>query len=132
MRTGERDSTIEPTEQRRPGHPERDGLADVIAFPTLGRRTASNDAPDPKLRQVVGTVLRDERHSQNRTLADVAAAAAVSLAYLSEVERGRKEISSDLLDAVGAALELPLVEILERCVERLRMQGTASFQLRAA
>lgn len=132
MATGERDGTIEPTERRRPGHPERDGLADVIAFPTLGRRTAPNDAPDPKLRQVVGTVLRDERHSQERTLADVAAAAAVSLAYLSEVERGRKEISSDLLDAVGAALELPLEEILERCVERLRVQGTASFQLRAA
>ena len=132
MPTGERDSTIEPTEQTRPGRPDREALADVIAFPTLGQRTASDDAPDPKLRQVIGTVLRDERHSQERTLADIAAAAAVSLAYLSEVERGRKEISSDLLDAVGAALELPLVEILERCVERLRVQGTSSFQLRAA
>ena len=132
MPTGERDITIEPTEQNRPGHPEREDLADVIAFPTLGRRAVSDDEVDPKLRHIVGAVLRDERHSQERTLADVAAAAAVSLAYLSEVERGRKEISSDLLDAVGGALELPLVEILERCVERLRVQGTASFQLRAA
>jgi hypothetical protein len=132
MPTGERDVTTEPTDQARPGHPERDGLADVIAFPGPERGAASDTAFDAKLRHVVGAVLRDERHSQERTLADVAAAAAVSLAYLSEIERGRKEVSSDLLDAVGGALELPLVEILERCVERLRVQGTASFQLRAA
>lgn len=132
MPTGERDITIEPTDQACSEHPGRDGLADVIAFPGPERGTASGNALDVKLRDVVGAVLRDERHSQERTLADVAAAAAVSLAYLSEVERGRKEISSDLLDAVGDALELPLVEILERCVERLRVQGTASFQLRAA
>jgi hypothetical protein len=132
MPTGERDVTTEPTEQTRSDVPEREALADVIAFPAPGRGDKSDNARDPKLRDVVGAVLRDERHSQERTLADVSAAAAVSLAYLSEIERGRKEISSDLLDAVGGALELPLVEILERCAERLRVQGTASFQLRAA
>ena len=81
---------------------------------------------------MIGEVLRDERHTQQRTLADVAGDAAVSLAYLSEIERGRKEISSDLLAAVGDALDLSLVEILERCVDRLRAQGSSGIQLLAA
>lgn len=83
---------------------------------------------------MVGDVLRDERHRQERTLADVAGRAAVSLPYLSEVERGRKEISSDLLDAVSGALDLTLVEVLERCVGRLRTgsQGGSGIRLYAA
>ena len=86
------------------------------------------------LRQVIGEVLRQERLDQERTLADVARDAVVSLPYLSEVERGRKEISSDLLDAVCDALEIPLAEVLQRCVERLRprMQGGSGAQLCAA
>jgi len=83
-----------------------------------------NDEP-PVLRDVLGDVLREERQRQERTLADVAADAAVSLPYLSEVERGRKEVSSDLLDAIGTALELPLIEILERAAERLRTDATS-------
>ena len=78
----------------------------------------------PLLRDVLGDVLREERRRQERTLAEVAADAAVSLPYLSEVERGRKEVSSDLLDAIGTALELPLVEILERAAERLRTDAS--------
>ena len=89
---------------------------------------------DVPLRRVVGDVLRDERRQQERTLADVAAAAAVSLPYLSEIERGTKEVSSDLLAAVAGALDLTLVEVLERCVGRLRAQlrGGSDIQLRAA
>jgi len=128
MPSGERDIEIEQTNESS----DSAGLADVLRFPTLGRQTESR--PDLKLRDVIGDVLRDERHAQGRTLTDVADDAAVSLAYLSEIERGRKEISSDLLDAVGDALELPLVEILERSAERLRtrMQGGSGIQLRAA
>ena len=61
-------------------------------------------------------------------------AAAVSLPYLSEIERGTKEVSSDLLAAVAGALDLTLVEVLERCVGRLRaqMRGGSGIQLRAA
>lgn len=84
---------------------------------------APADVEPPRLRDVVGDVLRDERHRQERTLADVADEAAVSLPYLSEVERGVKEVSSDLLDAIGTALDLPLVEILERSAERLRTEA---------
>jgi hypothetical protein len=83
-------------------------------------------ARPPRLRGVIGEVLREERLRQERTLAEVAADAAVSLPYLSEVERGRKEVSSDLLDAIGTALDVPLVEILERSVERIRTEMTSS------
>jgi hypothetical protein len=104
--------------------------ATVLRFPT--NTAPSEHETTTPLRSVVGDVLRDERHAQRRTLADVANDAAVSLAYLSEIERGRKEISSELLAAVGQALELDLVDILERCVDRLRAQGGSGIQLRAA
>ncbi len=110
-------------------------LADVLPFPSLGPdRSRSGTSNEPGLRSLIGEVLRDERHEQERTLADVAAEAHVSLPYLSEVERGRKDISSDLLDAVIGALDLTLVDVLDRCGERLRtrMQGGSGIQLRAA
>ena len=70
--------------------------------------------PDPLLRDALGAVLRTERLGQHRTLSDVALAARVSLPYLSEVERGRKEPSSELLAAICSALQLPLAELLQR------------------
>lgn len=94
----------------------------VIVFPRPGpdSRTGTGAGPDPKLRQVVGEVLRQERLHQGRTLSDVAGAASVSLPYLSEIERGRKEVSSDVLDAVIRALDLELVDVLDRAAHRLR------------
>ena len=129
MPTGERDISADTADD---DATDSSGLADVLPFPTLGRRTAPR--ADHKLRDVIGEVVRDERQAQDRTLADVAAAAAVSLAYLSEIERGRKEISSDLLDAVADALAISLVDVLERSAERLRarMQRGSGIQLRAA
>jgi transcriptional regulator with XRE-family HTH domain len=64
------------------------------------------------LRTHIGSALRDVRISQRRTLRDVAAAAKVSLGYLSEVERGQKEASSELLNAICHALDLSLVEVV--------------------
>ena len=64
------------------------------------------------LRRLLGDVLRRHRIRQSRTLRDVSSAAGVSLGYLSEVERGRKEASSELLAAICDALELPLAELL--------------------
>jgi transcriptional regulator with XRE-family HTH domain len=66
----------------------------------------------PLLRALVGDVLRRRRIAQRRTLADVARAARVSLPYLSEVERGRKEASSEVLAAVCEALGLDLADFL--------------------
>lgn len=58
------------------------------------------------LRNVIGDELRRHRLTQGRTLRDVAKAAAVSLGYLSEIERGVKEPSSEMLAAICAALEI--------------------------
>ncbi|WP_432542833.1 helix-turn-helix domain-containing protein [Kineococcus sp. SYSU DK002] len=70
--------------------------------------------PAPLLRSAFGAVLRAERTAQRRTLSDVADAARVSLPYLSEVERGRKEPSSEVLAAICGALGLTLVDLLLR------------------
>ncbi|GAB3274971.1 helix-turn-helix domain-containing protein [Parasphingorhabdus pacifica] len=64
------------------------------------------------LREAVGERLRRARTAQSRTLRDVSRAARVSLGYLSEVERGRKEASSELLSSICGALDLPLPELL--------------------
>lgn len=64
------------------------------------------------LREVVGEQLRAHRQHQHRTLRDVSARARVSLGYLSEVERGQKEASSELLAAICAALDLRLGDLL--------------------
>jgi hypothetical protein len=102
--------------------------AQILAFPGGGHRerstgSAPDDVPDPeaRLRDVIGEVLRDERRRQERTLADVAGQAAVSLPYLSEIERGTTEVSSDLLHAVVRSLDLDLATVLERAASRLRV-----------
>jgi XRE family transcriptional regulator, stress-response regulator len=72
-----------------------------------------------KLREAVGTALRRRRQDQGRTLREVADAAGVSLTYLSEIERGRKEPSSEVLEAVCAALDLVLADLLFEVAETL-------------
>jgi transcriptional regulator with XRE-family HTH domain len=64
------------------------------------------------LRSHIGSALRAARIEQGRTLRDVAKSARVSLGYLSEVERGHKEASSELLNAICSALDLSLSTIL--------------------
>ena len=64
------------------------------------------------LREVIGDVLRRTRTSQGRTLREVSDSARVSLGYLSEVERGRKEASSELLSAICTALRVPMSRVL--------------------
>jgi transcriptional regulator with XRE-family HTH domain len=66
----------------------------------------------PLLRTTLGEVLRRARLEQGRTLADVAQAAKVSMPYLSEIERGRKEASSEVLAAICDALETDLPDVL--------------------
>src|SRR5437879_1245292 len=64
------------------------------------------------LREAIGDRLRHARTNQRRTLREVSRSARVSLGYLSEVERGRKEASSELLASICGALDLPLPELL--------------------
>jgi transcriptional regulator with XRE-family HTH domain len=66
----------------------------------------------PLLRTLVGEVLRRTRLEQGRTLADVSRAAKVSMPYLSELERGRKEASSEILAAICDALRIDLSALL--------------------
>ncbi|KXK63778.1 hypothetical protein AWW66_00915 [Micromonospora rosaria] len=72
------------------------------------------------LRRVIGDVLRRLRRRQGRTLREVAGAAGVSVPYLSEVERGRKEASSEVLAAVCRALGIHLSDLLEEARDDLR------------
>jgi XRE family transcriptional regulator, stress-response regulator len=75
--------------------------------------------PRPLLRTMLGAALRRARRAQGRTLADVARSAKVSMQYLSELERGRKEASSEVLAAICAALRIDLPELLTEVGRRL-------------
>ncbi|RNF92761.1 helix-turn-helix domain-containing protein [Streptomyces botrytidirepellens] len=84
-------------------------------------------AKEPLWRDVVGDVLRRERLAQQRTLKDVADAARISMPYLSELERGRKEASSEVLAAAARALGLGLADLLALAqVEIIRLTGAGA------
>ncbi|MET8952832.1 helix-turn-helix domain-containing protein [Streptomyces sp. NPDC004393] len=74
---------------------------------------------EPLWRDLVGDVLRRERLAQERTLKDVAEAARISMPYLSELERGRKEASSEVLAAAARALGLGLADLLSLAQDEL-------------
>lgn len=73
------------------------------------------------LRRVIGDALRARRQSQHRTLREVSTAANVSLGYLSEIERGQKEASSELLSAICDALGAHLSELLREVSDTLAL-----------
>ncbi|MEU3276601.1 helix-turn-helix domain-containing protein [Streptomyces antibioticus] len=86
---------------------------------------------EPLWRDLVGDVLRRERQAQDRTLKDVADEARISLPYLSEVERGRKEASSEVLAAAAQALGLSLGDLLARAHGELtRVTGRRPARIR--
>ncbi len=71
------------------------------------------------VRQEIGEVLRDVRLQKGRTLRQVAGRASVALGYLSEVERGQKEASSEILASVAYALDTPISVIMREVGDRL-------------
>lgn len=73
------------------------------------------------LRREIGDVLRSARQRQGRTLREVSSAARVSLGYLSEVERGQKEASSELLGSICEALDVPLWLVLREVSDRVAL-----------
>jgi transcriptional regulator with XRE-family HTH domain len=77
------------------------------------------------LRRVIGDTLRAQRLAQHRTLREVSTAARVSLGYLSEVERGQKEASSELLSSICDALGVHLSEMLRDVSDTLAIAETA-------
>lgn len=91
----------------------------LATSPAPGGRPTPGPEREPLWRDLVGDVLRRERLAQERTLKDVAEAARISMPYLSEVERGRKEASSEVLAAAAQALGLSLGDLLARAHGRL-------------
>jgi transcriptional regulator with XRE-family HTH domain len=78
------------------------------------------------LRTHLGNTLRGHRLRQRRTLRDVSGRARVSLGYLSEVERGQKEASSELLASICDALDVELADLLAEVSDSLRVGATPS------
>lgn len=79
------------------------------------------------LRRLLGDELRRQRLRQGRTLREVSAAARVSLGYLSEVERGQKEASSELLAAICTALDVPMSAVLRDVSDELALAELATL-----
>jgi transcriptional regulator with XRE-family HTH domain len=73
-------------------------------------------------RRLLGDVLRSRRVEQGRSLRDLCAEASVSLGYMSEIERGHKEASSELLASICAALDAPLSEILSEVADAVALE----------
>lgn len=85
-------------------------------------RTRVDSGPsNALLRREIGDVLRGMRQAQGRTLREVSSAAQVSLGYLSEVERGQKEASSELLSAICNALNVPLSVVLREVADQVSL-----------
>lgn len=79
------------------------------------------------VRQQIGEVLRDYRLQKGRTLRQVSARASVALGYLSEVERGQKEASSEILASVAEALDTPISSIMHEVGDRLALLESVSM-----
>ncbi|MEU6547871.1 helix-turn-helix transcriptional regulator [Streptomyces sp. NPDC046859] len=112
-RAVQRPAAVRPGTTRPPSErpaPARSSTAPGTAAPTAAPPAAT--PREPLWRDLVGDVLRRERLAQERTLKDVADAARISMPYLSEVERGRKEASSEVLAAAARALGLGLGDLL--------------------
>jgi transcriptional regulator with XRE-family HTH domain len=79
------------------------------------------------VRHEIGEVLRDIRMSKRQTLRQVAARAAVALGYLSEIERGQKEVSSELLFSIAEALDVSVSQIMREVSDRLAIAEGINF-----
>lgn len=77
------------------------------------------------LRRLLGDVLRRQRQRQGRTLREVSSSARVSLGYLSEVERGQKEASSELLSSICDALDVRMSELMREVSDELALAELA-------
>ncbi|WP_159944831.1 MULTISPECIES: helix-turn-helix domain-containing protein [unclassified Nocardiopsis] len=86
-------------------------------------RTGGREPEEPLMRDLIGDLLRRTRTEQGRTLREVAEEAQVSLPYLSEIERGRKEASSEVLAAVYRSLGLSMSDVLGALYERSVLGG---------
>lgn len=100
--------------------------AELSASHVSGREQISSPLPkckEPLLREALGTSLRVFRADKGVTLRELASRARVSSGYLSELERGRKEVSSELLASICDALDTTVAEVLLEAVANLSLQS---------
>ena len=76
-------------------------------------------------RRLLGETLRQVRLDRGMTLRDVSADARVSLGYISEIERGQKEASSELLASLCQAMDLPLSDVLRDVADAVSIEEAA-------
>jgi ribosome-binding protein aMBF1 (putative translation factor) len=86
-------------------------MADVLPFQRKRSSTADRE-PEPLWRELLGRSLRAAREEQGVRLVDIAGRAGISPQYLSEIERGRKEPSSEMIAAITGALGVDLADLL--------------------
>jgi len=113
-------------------------MAEIIGIHTARSRTAGPSAeqlngraadrarPEPLWREVLGAGLRTRREEQGHTLARTATRAGISPQYLSEIERGRKEPSSEMIAAIAGALDTTLTELTRTVTEDLQTSRQAA------
>jgi transcriptional regulator with XRE-family HTH domain len=112
-------------------------MADVTPIEDAPRRRSAEPAPgvEPLWREVLGERLRELRADREETLVDTARRAGISPQYLSEIERGIKEPSSEMISAVAGALDTSLAEIASEIgrdlSRRAAVPARASFALAA-
>lgn len=92
----------------------------------LRERSAPPSVAEPLLREALGSTLRSFREDSHRTLRDLALAASVSPGYLSELERGRKEVSSELLASICHALGVNVATVILEAAEMMAFDVAAA------
>ena len=104
-------------------------MADVTPIDDAPRRRTA--VPEPLWREVLGRRLRDLRADRGQTLVDTAKRAGISPQYLSEMERGLKEPSSEMISAVVGALDTSLAEVASDVGRDLKLRAVAAQPQRA-
>ncbi|WP_106850720.1 helix-turn-helix domain-containing protein [Blastococcus sp. Marseille-P5729] len=94
-------------------------MTNVVRFERRDAQSHGKRAPEPLWREAAGEVLREERQARGERIVDVADRAGIAPQYLSEVERGRKDPSSEVLSAIAGALGLRTSELVARTANRL-------------
>lgn len=96
----------------------REGMAEIIPLhPPRG------PAPEPLWRELLGEQIRQRRHERGERLVETAERAGISPQYLSEIERGLKDASSEMIAAVAGALDTSVIEFASDIAEELRATG---------
>jgi transcriptional regulator with XRE-family HTH domain len=99
-------------------------MSEISRIFPFGRQALEPQALEPLWREVLGSRLRGLRTDRDETLAQTAERAGISPQYLSEVERGRKEPSSEMIAALAGALDVTVADLMAGAAEDLRRAAT--------